>query len=217
MAKKSTSKLFQEDEVKEEMAEGAMNEPIADESTELFIKNEKAKVDKAPKSVVKTEEPVDDVQDIDLSIIKKKRFRVDGDNSKILELNVSDMGIATRLKEAYPRLNKLMDEVSERFGNIPDEDEVDEDTLNIISEAVDDIDAKMRKELDYIFNANVSDVCGRDGSMWDPIEGSFRYEHIIETLAKLYENNLDKEVEKMKRRVADKTAKYTKYTKSKRK
>ena len=192
MAKKSTSKLF-EDEVKTEITEENVNAPVTEEE----------------KVETKVETPADDIQDIDLSVIQKKRFRINGDNSKILELNTSDMRIASRLKEAYPRLNTLMDEVADEFNNLPDEVE-DEETLTKVADAVDKIDGKMREEIDYIFDANVSEVCGSDGSMWDPIDGMFRYEHIIDKLAKLYENNLDKEFADMKRRVETKAGKYVK-------
>ena len=193
MAKKSTSKLF-EDEVKTEVTEESMNAPVTEEEKEEVETN--------------VETPADDIQDIDLSIIKKQRFRINGDNSKILELNVADMRIATRLKEAYPRLNALMDEVATKFNDIPDD--ASEEMINQVGSAVDEIDNKMRDEINYIFDAPVSEVCGSDGSMWDPIEGAFRYEHIIDKLAKLYENNLDKEFANMKRRVETKAGKYVK-------
>jgi hypothetical protein len=195
MAKKSTSKLF-EDEVKTEVTEREMNAPVEE-----------------------TKATEEDIQDIDLSVIKKRKFRINQDNSKILELNVSDMRIATRLKEAYPRLNKLMDEVADKFNSIPDDDgdEINEDILNQVADAVDEIDNKMRDEINYIFDAPVSEVCGTDGSMWDPIDGSFRYEHIIDKLAKLYENNLDKEFMDMKRRVETKAGKYANLQDHKRK
>ena len=197
MAKKSTSKLF-EDETKTELTEKEMNAPV-DESP----------VNEAPAVE-------DDIQDIDLSVIKRKKFRINQDNSKILELNVSDMKIATRLRESYPRLNALMDEVADIFNDIPDDVE-DEETLNKVADAVDLIDTKMRDEINYIFDAPVSEICGTDGSMWDPIDGAFRYEHIIDKLAKLYENNLDKEFINMKRRVETKAGKYANLQDHKRK
>lgn len=192
MARKSTSKLF-EDETKTDVTEESMNAPVTEDE----------------KVETKAEKPADDIQDIDLSVIQKKRFRINGDNSKILELNTSDMRIASRLKESYPRLNTLMDEVADEFNSIPDDAE-DEETLTKVADAVNKIDGKMREEIDYIFDANVSEVCGSDGSMWDPIDGMFRYEHIIDKLAKLYENNLDKEFADMKRRVETKAGKYVK-------
>ena len=151
---------------------------------------------------------VHDIVDIDLSVIKKKKFRINGDCSKILELNVSDMGILARLDEAYPKLMGLQDKVVE-LADI-DEEADDREVLSATASKLKEIDGEMRETLDFIFQSNVSEVCGSEGSMYDPINGTFRYEHIISTLTKLYENNLNAEFKKMKERVSKHTAKYTK-------
>jgi len=186
---KSTSKLFKEEEPKE-MQKDALNLP------------EEKKI---------PEETVDDIQDINLSAIKKKRFRINGDSSKILELNTSDLGISSRLSSAYERLTKNMEEVGEILSGLPDdESELTDEKEEIIQEKLQEIDAKMKKEMDYIFDAPVSEICCDGGSMYDPFEGMFRFEHIIDALTKLYETNLNSEFSKMKRRVSAKTSKYTK-------
>ena len=103
---KSTSKLFQSEDPKE-MKEDAMNLP--EEKTETVEQvNEVLAQEKIPEEqteVIDTpaSEP-EDIQDIDLSAIKKKRFRINGDSSKILELNTSDLSISSRLSAAYERL-----------------------------------------------------------------------------------------------------------------
>lgn len=150
-----------------------------------------------------------DIVDVDLSVIKKKKFRINGDNTKILELNVSDMGILSRLDEAYPKLMDLQDKVAE-LAEMNDADGEDRELLATTASKLNEIDGEMRKILDFIFDSNVSEVCGSEGSMYDPIDGTFRYEHIISTLTKLYENNLNTEFKKMKDRVNKHTAKYTK-------
>lgn len=204
MSTKSTSKLFQDTE---ELKEQDINLPEEEEKVESEEVEEK-EVEEAVTENVPAEVVENDIQDIDLSVIKRQKFRINGDNSKIIELNTSDMGIATRLKEAYPRLNSLVDSISERFNDVPD-DEATEKQLKAIGEAIEDIDKKMRDEIDYIFNSPVS-VVFDEGSMWDPIDGMFRYEHIIDKLAKLYENNLDKEFANIKRRVETTAGKYVK-------
>ena len=67
----------------------------------------------------------------------------------------------------------------------------------------------MRQLIDYIFNSNVSEVCAPDGTMYDPIDGQFRFEHIINCLVALYENNIDLEVKQISNRVRKYTDKYT--------
>lgn len=149
-----------------------------------------------------------DVIDVDLSIVKKKKFRINGDNSKILELNVSDMGIVSRLDESYAKLMELQDKVA-NLAEI-NEEANDREILSSTAKKLNEIDGEMRKLIDFIFQSNVSEICGSEGSMYDPIEGTFRYEHIISTLTKLYENNLNKEFAKMKQNISKHTAKYTK-------
>lgn len=203
---KSTSKLFQSEEPTE-MKEDAMNLPeeVKEEVKEETIPEEQTEVVSTP--------PVstNDIQDIDLSPIKKKRFRINGDSSKILELNTSDLSIVTRMSSAYDRLVKHMEEVGKILSALPEDNEelTDGKDKEILAQ-LDNIDAEMKKELDYIFDAPVSEVCGDGGSMYDPFDGMFRYEHIIDALTKLYENNLNSEFTAMRRRVNTKTSKYTK-------
>ena len=96
--------------------------------------------------------------------------------------------------------------------SLPD---IDDDMTGIeytekLSAALKDIDGQMRELMDFIFDAPVSEMCAEDGSMYDPFNGKLRYEHILETLSVLYENNFDAEVKKMTKRTSKHTAKYTK-------
>jgi hypothetical protein len=45
--------------------------------------------------------------------------------------------------------------------------------------------------------------------MYDPINGQFRYEHLITILTGLYEKNLAQEMARVKARMKTHTAKYT--------
>ncbi len=195
---KSTSKLFESEEPKE-MREDALNLP------------EENIIDSSATILGETSKPVDDVVDLDISAIKKKRFRINGDSSRILELNTSDLNIATRMSASYERLVKYMDKVGKVLEKLPDEgEEANEEHEAEITKQLDDIDKEMRKELDYIFDAPVSEVCGYGGSMYDPFNGMFRYEHIMDAITKLYETNLNSEFNAMRKRINAKTSKYTK-------
>lgn len=154
-----------------------------------------------------------DVTDISLSIVRKKRFRIDGDDSRILELNTSDLNILARLKETYPKLVALAEDA---FKNLPEVNSTSEDydfatdeaTTTLVT-ALADADKKMRELIDYIFDSNVSELCAPSGSMYDPINGAFRFEHIINTLSALYEADISSEMSKVARRVKKHTDKYT--------
>lgn len=150
----------------------------------------------------------EDVIDIDLSITNKKRFRIDGDNKRILYLNTSDFGVISRLKETYPKLTSLASDVSGEEFDIKSDD-TEYEKLEKASRFVDTIDQKMRKLVDYIFSSNVSEVCAPDGTMYDLFNGKFRFEHIIEKLADLYDKQVRSEYSKMSSRMKKHTSKYT--------
>lgn len=150
-----------------------------------------------------------DVVDVDLGFVEKKRFRICGDYNRMLELNVSDLNIASRLKTGYPKLKTLLAEAQTNMGSIPDDLE-EEKLLGELADKLTEIDTEMRKVIDYIFDTNASEVCAPSGNMYDPVGGQFRFERIIEKLATLYTNGLDKEFEQLKNRVEGKTSKYTK-------
>lgn len=149
-----------------------------------------------------------EIGNIDLSSTRKKRFTIDGDPNRILELNTSDLTIVNRLEEVYPH---LLDLSRKAMSQLPDDlDVTTQDGLRTLSEALADIDAEMRGNLDYIFDSNVSQVCAPSGSMYDPFDGKFRFEHIIEKLSDEYENNMKKEYRRISAKVQKHTSKYVK-------
>lgn len=166
--------------------------------------------EKVVKSEVKTskiKEP--EVTDVDLGFVEKKRFRINGDYNRMLELNVSDLNIAARLKKGYPQLKALLEEAQKKINDIPLDDGDNAKALNEIADALTDIDNKMRAIIDTIFDTNASEVCAPSGNMFDPVNGQYRFERIIDTLSSLYSTGLEEEFNKIKNRVNTKTSKYT--------
>lgn len=147
--------------------------------------------------------------DIQIPGVSKQRFRINGDNDKILELNTSDVNIISRLNKGYNELMNLVNKVSE-ISTAADDKEPTEKQLEKMAVKLDEIDGKMRGWVDYIFDSNVSEVCAGNASMYDPTDGKFRFEHIIESLGKLYAGTVNEEFEKMRKRVSKHTNKYTK-------
>lgn len=146
------------------------------------------------------------IQDLVIPDIEKKKFRINGDNSRILELNPSDVNILQRLSVGYNDLLELADKVTAL--NIPTEGE-SEEQLKEMADQLSAIDQQMREKVDYIFDANVSEVCAGASSMYDPMNGKFRWEHIIEAIGRLYGTSFKKEFDQLSKRVAKHTAKYT--------
>lgn len=150
---------------------------------------------------IPAEEPID----IDLSATRRKVFRINGDNNKLIYLNTSDMGIFARLNEEYPKLKELSLQAQNLLSDGT------EDDIGAIEQLakLKDIDIELKKGVDYIFDSNVCEVCAPDGTLYDPFDGKFRFEHIIEVLIGLYEGNLASEFDKMTKRVNKHTEKYT--------
>ena len=181
------------------------------EFTDSETKKANKKVDESIELPTKEEEEVkdSDVQDIDLSVTRKKKFRIDGDNNRMLELNISDLNIIVRLKETYPKLQELSEKAANEWEDTDDEG-IDGEGATKTVELLKSIDGEMRNLVDYIFDSNVSEVCAPDGSMFDPFNGRLRFDHIIEVLSGLYEENLESEVKKLTRNVQKHTSKYIK-------
>ena len=140
------------------------------------------------------------VVDIDLSVTKKKQFRIDKDDNRIIELNTSDMSILSRLQESYPRLDALSNKAMTLSND---------DTIEATVDVLNDIDKEMRQILNFIFDSDIADVCAPDGSMFDMFNGEFRFEHIVSVLVGLYEENIDKEYKLMAKNIRKHTDKYT--------
>lgn len=177
------------------------------------IKKDAEQVIEEPKEIkpeVKEEVKEPDVIDVDLGFVEKKKFRINGDFNRMLELNVSDLNVFSRLKTDYPKLDKLLKEAQEKVTSIPDDMENKDELLGKIADVLDDIDAQMRALVDHIFDTNASEICAPSGNMFDPVGGQWRFERIIDRLTSLYANGLHAEFDKVKANVDKKVSKYTK-------
>lgn len=150
------------------------------------------------------------VIDIEIKSLKKKRFRINGDDNSVLEINTSDMGIVTRLSELYPKLQELADKAS--MLGIDDEETDDEDVLRMrvdkLGAQLKEIDTEMRDYIDKLFDANVSEVCAPYGTMFDVVDGQLRYDDVIDTISELLMDNISKEVSDFKKKMEKVAKKY---------
>lgn len=150
---------------------------------------------------IKNDEVMDkDVIDIEFKELQKKRFRLDRDNNRIIELDTSDMSTIRRLEEIYPKMMTMVNEAHTRIAD---------DTEDVL-ETLERIDKEMRDMIDYAFNSKVADKACPEGTLYDPFNGKFRFEYIMDKLIGLYDSNLKSEYNMMQKRVNKHTAKYTK-------
>lgn len=151
-----------------------------------------------------------DIVDIELAPIRKKKFRIDGDNKRVIELNTTDMGVVSRLNEIYPKMQELEKEYADTQIKFDEDGNITEDSFTVVGEAVKDLDTKMRDFIDYVFDSEVSSKCAPSGTMFDPINGSFRFEYILDFLGKLYEQEINENIKKRNNAMSKHTSKYTK-------
>lgn len=151
-------------------------------------------------------ETVPNITDIEIQSPKRK-FRINGDNTKIIELNPSDVNIVSRLNSTYKKLNNLGTEAGALLAE--KQDATTEEVLENTAKGLTKLDAEMRELVDYLFDSPVSAIVASDTNMYSPFNGQFFFEHVIEVLSSLYENNFNEEFKKMSERVHKKTAKYT--------
>lgn len=151
-------------------------------------------------------EVMDNVIDIQLQN-PKKNFRINGDNSKIIELNPSDVNIVVRLKDTYKRLNTLATRAGALLAD--KQDASDEETITRVSEGLETLDTEMRELIDKLFDSPVSGVLADGMNMYSPVNGEFWFEHCIEVLSNLYTNNFNAEFKKMQENIRKQTRKIT--------
>lgn len=187
-----------------------LNAKNKQEVVETPVTDEIVTNDAVDESTTDTQSFDDSIKDVNIDAVKRSRFRINGDNNKIVELDIGDIGISYRLAEAYGRLNEMMVEVGKMLEDTPDdiENDMSDDEFLTLTDKLKDIDDKMRSEIDYIFNYPVADVCANGSSMYKPYHGMFVYEHIIDILTALYSSNLNSEFSLMRKRVDDKIAQY---------
>ena len=157
----------------------------------------------------KTLQPVENttqekIMDLNLDAIKKTKVRINGENDKVLELNLSDLGITQRLQVVYDELQDLA-----HSAEAIQLDDTDSESIKAASAKLMELDEQMRDKVDWLFDAPVSAICAANGTMFDPMAGGkFRFEYIIEKLSDLYAGTFKKEFAAMERNVSKRTAKY---------
>ena len=140
----------------------------------------------------------ENLKNVDLELFDKEKFTINNDPNRVIELDLSDTNVVVRLNEIYPKLVELAQNVS-----------INEDSdMEEVAHFLKNTDLQMREYIDNIFDSKVCDACVPNGNMFDVKNGFFRFEIILEKLLALYNQNLDKELNKVKERVSKHTQKY---------
>lgn len=156
-------------------------------------------------------------KNITFEVNTREKFFVDGDENRVIELDVNDVNLVNRLTDAVPKmkeLDKRWTELNKSANAIQIGEDVAEnlEEVNNFSATFKSIETEIRTILDDTFDSpGMSDTILGTTSAFSPANGKFKYEQIIDVLVGLYETNIKKEAEKFNRtKVKKKTAKYIK-------
>ena len=160
---------------------------------------------------------------INLNITTRKKFTIDNDKSRVIELDTHDLALVNRLSESIKRMDALKDdwEKLEKTTSASEDvelsvelsDDVDDTLLKEVTDFSDQfaiIEAKMRDIVDYIFDCpGLCQTIVGNASIFSPVNGAYKFEQIIDVLTGLYEDSIEKEAKKInKQKVEAKTSKY---------
>lgn len=146
-----------------------------------------------------------DIKSLNFGLPKRKRFSIDGDESRVVELDTSDTGILARWNGVQEWLSNAANELEELSKAAP------EDDVNAIeiSKRFAEIDTGARQKINYLFDSDVCTPIAGNGALIRLVNGDPLFMLIVETLVPLYEADIKVEYEKSKKRIAKHTAKYT--------
>ena len=147
------------------------------------------------------------IADVKVRGASKKQFRVNGDPNNIIELNTSDIGIVKRLEDSLPQLEALGKEALDAKAKEATENA---EAVPALLATLSDYDKKMKSIVNFIFDSNVADKCAAGGTMYDPVDGEFRYMVIVADLMNVYTDDLASEIDKVIKAAEKHTDKYTK-------
>ena len=156
------------------------------------------------------------MQNINLNLSTKKKFTLDGDPDRVIELDISDINIIDRATIAFRNIEKLQadwealpvpgdiegedDNLAERFSEIED-----------FSEKFSEIENKLKQEINFMFDSDISDTIFGTSSPFSIINGKFKFQHTVDVLMSLYENQIQSDIKKINRpKVVNKTQRYIK-------
>lgn len=156
---------------------------------------------------------------ITFDVKTREQFFVDGDENRVIELDINDVNIVNRLSDAIPKMKELdkrwnaLMEKSEQLNESGEE--LSEDTLSDTVAFADEfkaIEKEIRAFLDEAFDSpGMADTILGSSSAFSPVNGKFKYEQIIDVLSTLYEDKLTAEIKKFNRdKVRSKTQRYIK-------
>lgn len=132
-----------------------------------------------------------------------KEFSINGDDSRVIRFNPADFSIIERIKAAYDEIDKatkIENDIELKADGTPIEQ------LGQASEIVKGINDTIKKQVDYIFNSEVSGMVFGNQSPLSMVKGMPLYERFLNTVVPVIKKEIKAEQEASQKRIS----KYTK-------
>ena len=153
-----------------------------------------------------------DLKNINFNLDTRESFTIDGDENRVIKLDIHDTNVVTRLTDALEMMQKTQSSWTHLNDITKNGQDMTVEEMNEFSQEYKDIENKMRSHIDYAFDCpGMCDTILGTTSIFSSVNGILKYEQIIDTITSVYEESIKKETEKLnKRKVAKKTEKYVK-------
>lgn len=123
-----------------------------------------------------------------------KEYSINGDESRILRINTSDMNIITRMNKAEKELQKIADKCNSA-------------TADNAIETLSYLDNEVRKQINYVFDGDVSDIIFGNTNCISLAGGKPIFENFLEAVLPIIKEDISTEQKKIERKVSKYTSK----------
>lgn len=132
-----------------------------------------------------------------------KSYAINGDSNRVLRFNPGDINILSRYREVVVNIKKISEALPEASINSSGSPA---DNAAAVSEQLEAFDAELKKQLNYLFNADVYDVLFAGQSPLCRVgKGKLLVEEIMDKIGRL----IGRECGETMNNVNDKVVKYT--------
>lgn len=128
--------------------------------------------------------------------LSKRSYTIDGDETKVIYLDPSDMGILPRIKQYSTDAEAIL-------GKLKDITEAE------LLDKMNEVDKELRGAVNALFDYDVCSVCVPTGTLLDAVNGQFKFEIIVDGISKVYADNITKEMQAVTKKMSEHTKKYT--------
>lgn len=140
-----------------------------------------------------------------------EKIIINGDEERAIFINVTDFNIVDRWYEVKENITKLGQELpNEMQDELPlnPDGSVEEESLAKYGKLIKDLDTSVKEQINYLFNANVTEQVFKGSSAFAVKDGEFYVTRFLNSILPVIQNVINKESENMEKKISKHTAKY---------